>query len=224
MKKNIITIDGPAGSGKTTLAHLLAKRLGIRVLNTGLMYRAFAWWIQEKGIGLPQEKELLDDFALELLGSNDQTRALVEGKDITDFLYQSEIDLLSSKLSMIPEVRKKMLELQRLEAQRGSLVAEGRDMGTVVFPDADVKFFLTADERIRAYRRWKERVDKGETTEYEVILNELLKRDEQDTKRDIAPLIPAKDAIVIDTTDKTVEEVLDILLSHVKKLNRELIY
>lgn len=221
MKSIIITIDGPAAAGKTTLAHLLARRLGVRVLNTGLMYRAFAWWIREKGVHLPQEKDMLNHFNLKLSGSNAQTRVLVEGKDITDSLYQNEIDLLSSKLSMIPEVRKRMVELQRLEAQKGSLVAEGRDMGTVVFPDADVKFFLTADEKVRAYRRWKEKTHRGDNIDFELILNEILKRDEQDSKRQIAPLKPAKDAIIIDTTDKTIEDVLDILLFHVSKFLKD---
>lgn len=217
MKARLITIDGPAGSGKTTVARLLSKRLNMRCLNTGLMYRAFAWWAVEKGLvpWNPKAEEGLEEFLVEFGEEGESQKVFVSGRDISSNLCDPKVEMLSSELSKIEAVRSRMLVLQRLEGEKGPLVAEGRDMGTVVFPNADIKFFLTAKEGTRAYRRWKERRDKGELVEYHQVLEELKKRDMQDSTREIAPLVVPEGAIVVDTTDRGIEEVLEILLGHV---------
>ncbi|MFN3535241.1 MAG: (d)CMP kinase, partial [Desulfatiglandales bacterium] len=159
--------------------------------------------------------ELLESFSVEFSGGERTGGVIVGGRDISQFLQDPKVEMLSSDLSRIKEVIDSMLMLQRLEAHKGPLIAEGRDMGTVVFPDASVKFFLTADRDVRAYRRWRERTDKGEKVELGGVLEDLIKRDEQDTQREIAPLVPASDAIIVDTTHKGIDEVLSILCFHI---------
>jgi len=216
----VITIDGPAGTGKTTMARLLARELGMRYLNTGAMYRAFALHAIRAGIDSKAErlKELLDDFSLRIQDNKDTQRVILKGEDVTHLISDPSVERLASELSRLKEVRELITLLQRKEAEKGDLVAEGRDMGSVVFPHAQVKFFLTASPEVRAQRRWNERIERGESITYEEVLNELLARDEQDTKREIAPLKPALGAIVVDTTHLGIEEVLEILLIHSKKV------
>jgi cytidylate kinase len=218
--KGIITIDGPAGSGKSTISLLLAKKLGLLYLDTGAMYRAVALSALRKGVDLRDAavlREMCRDIDINFRSAGDNYRVYIGAEDISDEIRRPEIDMLSSKISAIKEVRDAMTGLQRRIGMKGGIVAEGRDMGTVVFPDADHKFFLTASSDIRAERRYKERVDRGECISMEQVETELKKRDEQDRTRIIAPLKPAVDAIIIDTTALGINEVVDEMLGRIGK-------
>jgi cytidylate kinase len=218
--KGIITIDGPAGAGKSTISLLLAKKLGFLYLDTGAMYRAVALSALRKGIDLSDAaalREMCRDIDINFRSTGDNYRVYIGAEDISDEIRRSEIDMLSSKISAIKEVRDAMTGLQRRVGMKGGIVAEGRDMGTVVFPDADHKFFLTASPDIRAERRYKERVDRGECISMEQVEMELKKRDVQDTTRIIAPLRPAVDAIIIDTTTLDINEVVEEILGRIGK-------
>ncbi len=185
-----IAIDGPAGAGKTTIGKALAQRFGLRFINTGAMYRAVAWALQH---GFP-----LDDVQISL---DEQGQIVVDGHTLSEAeLYTRELDRLASEAARRPEVRRRLIELQRQIAQRGDVVMEGRDIGTVVMPDAEVKLFITASLEERAKRRVHERPDAS----YEQMLKELRERDERD--RGFGRLVPAPDAIVLSTDGKAPEE------------------
>lgn len=203
----VIAIDGPAGAGKTTVAKLLAKRLNITYVNTGAMYRAVAL-IYKRRDGNPVEiaKSLKIDFRGD--------RVFLEGEDITDELYTPEMSKLSSDLSAISGVRRALVEKQREQAFLGPIVMEGRDIGTVVFPDAEVKFFLTASAEERARRR-KEQF--GDPRPLEEIRREIEERDLQDSTRADSPLRPAEDAVVIDTTGLPLDRVIEILIGYIRE-------
>jgi len=217
--KTVITIDGPAGSGKTTVSRLVAKNLGYLYLDTGAMYRAVALQAAREGVG-PEDREALRELCrsldLEFRGVNDDSRLYLRGEDISGAIRTPEMDLLSSTLSAFTEVREAMMELQRKLGQEGCIVAEGRDMGTVVFPQARYKFFLTADPEVRAERRFRERIGRGERVRKVEVERELRRRDEQDTTRALAPLRPAPDARIIDTTALDPLEVTKIMLGIVR--------
>ena len=212
--KLIITIDGPAGSGKSTVSRLLAKKLDLLYLDTGAMYRAVALQAKRMGAAFNDETKLWQicknlDLNFQAVGEDSQL--FLGNENISSAIRSPEIDMLSSKISAIKEVRLAMTEHQRKIGKRGRLVAEGRDMGTVVFPDADFKFFITAHPKVRAERRYKERIDRGESVSREQIERELKKRDHQDTTRIIAPLRPAEDAEIIDTTTLNPAQVVEII-------------
>lgn len=208
----IITIDGPAGSGKSTVSRLLAGRLKVQYLDTGAMYRAVAFQAKREGIDLKDREKisrLCRDLDLHFKTLDGTTRLFVGAEDISAGIRSPEMDMLSSAISAIKEVREAMTLLQRKMAEPGGVVAEGRDMGTVVFPDADYKFFVNADPKVRAGRRYRERLERGESVSRGEVEKELRKRDDQDMTRALAPLVPAKDAKIIDTTNLTVEEVVE---------------
>jgi cytidylate kinase len=217
--KKIFTIDGPAGSGKSTVSRLLAKRLGYLYLDTGAMYRAAALQAFRQGV-TPAESERLGRMCramdLEFRVEEGENRLYLGEEDISAAIRSPEMDLLASTISAIKEVREAMTELQRELGNRGCVVAEGRDMGTVVFPDADFKFFLTADARVRAERRYRERIHRGESVRKEDVERELAKRDEQDTSRPIAPLRRAKGATVIDTSALSPDQVVHLMLRTIR--------
>jgi cytidylate kinase len=213
--QNVITIDGPAGSGKSTISRLLAKKLGYLYLDTGAMYRAVALAAKRKKIDLNDGKALEElCTSLDLHFKTDQAppSLFLNGEDISSSIRSPEMDMASSKVSAVSEVRKAMTGLQRKMAKGMTLVAEGRDMGTVVFPDAKHKFYLTASLEIRTERRHKERLERGETVHRALVEKQLKKRDHQDKTRSIAPLRAADDAKTIDTTEMTPEQVLGTIL------------
>jgi len=215
----LITIDGPAGAGKSTIAKRLAASLGYLYLDTGAMYRSVALAAKRKGISFQDEEalaRLAQEMDLRLEPSGDGVRVLLEGEDVSEAIRTPEIDRLSSLVAQVPGVRAALSARQKELGQEGGVVAEGRDMGSFVFPEADLKFFLTATPEVRAKRRLAQLESKGLKADYEKILADIIERDKRDRERKIAPLVVPEGAIVIDTSDKTPQEVLELLLNHVK--------
>jgi cytidylate kinase len=216
----IITVDGPAGSGKSTVSRVLAARLNLLYLDTGAMYRAVALQTKREGADLKDREKIgriCRDLDLHFNTSDGVTRLFLGSEDISAAIRSPEMDMLSSAVSAIGEVREAMTMLQRKMAGQGRVVAEGRDMGTVVFPDAECKFFLDAVPEVRAGRRYRERVQRGEEVSREEVEKELRTRDDQDRTRALAPLVPAEDAIVLDTTNMTVEQVVEEMVNTIEK-------
>lgn len=215
--QDVITIDGPAGSGKSTISRLLGKKIQYLYLDTGAMYRAVALAAKREKIHLNDGirlEELCSSLDIHFKTDEDPPRLFLKGEDISAAIRSPEMDIASSNVSAVKEVRRTMTELQRKMAKNVRLVAEGRDMGTVVFPDAKYKFFLTASLDTRAERRYKELLNRGENVSRTIIERELEKRDYQDQTRSLAPLRPAEDARLIDSTVMTPQEVVGEILSH----------
>ena len=212
-----IAIDGYVGSGKSTLAHELAKKMNLKVLDTGAIYRSITCFYQEK-FGNLVSSDLVEEFVknleVEIEFKGDSQIVFVNGKDYTNKIRQEEISILTSLLAPYLSVREKVLSVQRKFAKDYNCVIEGRDIGTVVLPKANFKFFVTASEQTRAQRRYSQIKDKQKVT-FDQILQDLQQRDYNDTHRKVAPLVPAKDAIILDTTDltlgQTVEKCLEII-------------
>ena len=211
----IIAIDGPSAAGKSTIAKLLAKKLGIEYIDTGAMYRALALKAIQKGVDVDDEAELAS-----LLGSTDidlaGTQVLLDNEDVADRIRTGEVSMQASRISAIPAVRKKLVALQREIGARKSVVMDGRDIGSNVFPNADHKFFITASSEVRAERRRKELAERGEDAPYETVLADIVKRDWDDSHRDLNPLIQTEDAILIATDDLGVEEVLEEVIKYLQ--------
>jgi len=214
----IIAIDGPAGVGKSTVAKLLAARLGYLYLDTGALYRAVAWNTLRHGID-PADRERvvasLPTLSIQMLFHNGAMRVLVNDADVTGELRTPEVTAAASVVSAIPAVREWLLPVQRQIGQRGSVVAEGRDIGTRIFPSAPVKFFLEADATVRAERRHRELVAAGHGGPMEKTYQDLSGRDERDRNRAVAPLVPAADARLIDTSSLQIEDVVERMLAAV---------
>lgn len=216
-----ITIDGPAGSGKSTISRLLAKEIGFLYLDTGAMYRAVALAANRRGVSLDDGKRLGDlcrSLDLHFNTDEDPPGLFLHGEDISKAIRSPEMDMAASTVSAVKEVRAAMTDLQRIMAKGLNIVAEGRDMGTIVFPGAAHKFFLTASVKERAGRRYRERVARGETVSRNSVEEELRKRDYQDETRALAPLRPAEDAIIIDSTELAKEQVIDKIFNIFKSL------
>lgn len=213
----MITIDGPAGAGKSTVARELAKRLGFRLVDTGAMYRAFALRVKEAGLppkAGPELDSLLDQTTVELRGE----RVLLNGRDVSKAIRTSEVSELTSRLTTLRVVRDKVTPLQRQLAAAGGVVLEGRDTGSMVCPDAEAKFYLDASESVRAQRRIRELEERGRRKSLAEVRDEIARRDRQDRGRKLAPLVVPTGAIMIDSTGKSVAQVVKLMLSEVRRI------
>ena len=216
----IIAIDGPSGAGKSTLAKRLAKELGYLYLDTGAIYRALALKVLRRGVDLADDirlVELLGETKIDLQERDGQLAVLLDGTDVAADIRTPAVSQTASKVSALKAVRERLLDLQRGIARRGSVVAEGRDIGTVVFPDADVKIFLHASAGERARRRWAELRAAGREVNLAETVREMAERDKRDSERDLAPLRAAEDAIAIDSSALSAEEVAFRVLTEIEK-------
>ena len=216
-----IAIDGPAGAGKSSIAKALSKRLGYIYIDTGAMYRAVALFFVENNISDGTDsriESLLDKLEISIKYEDGAQKVILNGEDVTDKLRLEEIGKLASKFSAIGSVREKLVALQRKLAQKENVVMDGRDIGTVVLPNADLKIYLSASSKVRAKRRYLELLEKGHTDlDINEIEDEIIKRDDADMNREISPLKQADDAYYLDSSDMTLEEVVSKILSMVKE-------
>ncbi|MDD3050102.1 MAG: (d)CMP kinase [Candidatus Cloacimonetes bacterium] len=219
-QKYIIAIDGPAASGKSTTARLLARMLHYIYIDTGAMYRACALCSLQEHIDLSDRKsllEMLENIKIDIIYSETGNRIFLNGTEVSEKIRSSEVTRLSSEIATIDIVREKMVILQRKIGEKGGIIMDGRDIGTVVFPDADFKFFMVADIEARARRRWSEMSEKGQNPDFDEILHEMEWRDRNDSQRDIGPLKKADDALIIDTTDMGIQQQAEYILQCVQK-------
>ena len=217
----IITIDGPAGVGKTTTAKRLANKLGYQYLDTGAMYRAVTYFFRQNSVDISSEsqvKKMLDILNLELdCTSNDDMKLLLDNKNISSLIRSKEITNAVSKVSALQAVRERMVKIQKNTAKNGNFIVEGRDIGTVVFPDAKHKFFLVADYDTRAKRRLKDFKRVNEELNVNKIKQDLTDRDQYDSSRKLSPLKQANDAIVIDTSNCTIDDQVNQIYKHIER-------
>ena len=211
----IIAIDGPVGSGKSSAARRVAELLGYTYLDTGAMYRALAWKALSRGVppDSPEELEALArETRIDLGAAGGSLRVRLDGADVTQAIRGAEVSQAASKVAAVPGVRKVLVAEQRRAGQLGGVVMEGRDIGTVVFPDADLKIYLDASVEVRAERRWRESQQKGETIELARMVEEVRERDRRDREREASPLVRAPDAVVVDNTAMDVEETARLIV------------
>lgn len=221
MSYKCVAVDGPSGAGKSTLAKLLAEALGYLYVDTGAIYRTVGLAARKRGIA-PQDQAavsaMLPQLRIELRhGEDGLQHMLLDGEDVTEAIRQHAISAYASGVSAIPEVRAFLLDRQRELARTQNVIMDGRDIGTVVLPGADVKIFLTASPEDRARRRYEELVARGQQTDYDTVYRDLLERDEHDSSRAAAPLRQAEDAILVDTTGNSLEQSFDVLLATIRE-------
>jgi CMP/dCMP kinase len=219
MRELVIAIDGPVGSGKSTAARRVAQLLGYLYIDTGAMYRAFALKAIEQGEPLDDTEKLIalaKETHIDLRPVGGELRVMLDGADVTDIIRRRGVSLAASKVAVIPGVRQVMVTEQRRAGEQGGVVMEGRDIGSVVFPDADLKIYLTASPEVRAERRWREHQQKREDISLERTLEEVRERDRRDREREASPLVRAPDAVLVDSSAMDTEEVarLIVLLAH----------
>jgi len=221
MKQLLITIDGPAGAGKTTVSRMLADRLSYRYIDTGALYRGIAYMAKSAEIEPDDDAALANlcsGLDIKFIRNEKETRLLAGETDITDNIRTPEISMLSSAVSARPAVRQYLLKIQRDMGKEKGVVFEGRDMGTVVFPDADIKFFLDASPEIRSFRRYKELAARNSSQTLEEVETDIRHRDKNDSTRAAAPLKPAEDAVIIDATMRSAEDVVGQIEAHIKNI------
>lgn len=228
MKKLVVAIDGPAGAGKSTVTRRVAEALGYTVVDTGALYRTVAHQARRANVSW-DDAEAVTRVARELAERHairfgplraGSTQVLVDGIDISDEIRSPEMSQGASKVSAITGVREALLTMQRSLGSKGGVVLEGRDIGTVVFPDAEAKFYLTASVEVRAERRYREHVARGDTIGREQIKHEVVQRDARDTQRPVAPLRQADDAVLVDSSSLSIDEVVACIVDHVHALER----
>ena len=218
MKKIAVAIDGPGGAGKSTISKEIAKRLGIIYVDTGALYRTVGYYAREHGLSVDDAKvsdkitPMLDGINIEIRYVDGAQHVILNGEDLGDKIRQPDISMYASACSSVGNVRAFLLETQKKLARENSVIMDGRDIGTVILPDADVKIFLTASEQARATRRYKELVAKGAGVKYEDVLSELVERDRADSSRDVAPLKPADDAHLFDNSEYDFEQSVEYII------------
>lgn len=219
MKKIVVAIDGPAGAGKSTIAKLVAEKLGYAYIDTGAMYRSVAWKFLQTGKAFDEDfisglsKTMLIDFKPEAKIN----RVFVDGTEVTDAIRTPEVTAIVSRVAAIGAVREAMVDQQRRMGEAGGVLMDGRDIGTVVFPNAQLKIFLTASVEERARRRYAEMVAKGQQVDLQQLQADIAERDKQDSERAISPLRQAEDALLLDTSDMGISEVTDRILQLVQE-------
>lgn len=221
MKKLVIAIDGPAASGKSTTAKLVAKRLGYNYIDTGAMYRAMTLKVLEEKIPIDDEERisrLAEETQIEIEHENDHLKVFLDKKDVTSNIRLQEVTNASSAVSSYAKVRELMVREQQRMGMNGGVVMEGRDIGTVVFPNADLKIFMVASPLVRAERRQKELREKGVNIPIEQLVREINERDRKDSQRNLSPLKRADDAVLLDTSYMTIDEQVNFILDKVKEI------
>ncbi|WGE43012.1 (d)CMP kinase [Actinobacillus equuli subsp. haemolyticus] len=220
MNNFIITVDGPSGAGKGTLCHALAEKLGFDFLDSGAIYRITALAALKAGIALDDEERIAEvgrHLNVKFIPENGEIKVILDGENVGDQIRTAEAGQNASKVAVFPKVREALLQRQRDFSSPNGLIADGRDMGTVVFPEAQVKLFLDASAEERTKRRVKQLQEKGFNANFEEILAEIKERDFRDRNRPVAPLVPAKDALLLDSTTLSIEEVIAQALEHIAK-------
>lgn len=215
-----IAIDGPSGSGKSTISKIIAKKIEFINVDTGALYRTIAYFFLENKINYKEKSEVLknlNNISVSLKNENFSQTIFLNGVDVTQKIRTNEISMVSSEISVIPEVRQFLLKLQRDIAKENNVVIDGRDIGTVVLPNADVKIFLTADPKVRAKRRYNQLISKGQSTTFDEILELINKRDYNDMHRKISPLKKADDAILVDNSNLNQKNTVDKLMEIIEK-------
>ncbi|WP_301109969.1 (d)CMP kinase [Sporosarcina sp.] len=215
-----IAIDGPAAAGKSTIAKLVAKKLGYTYIDTGAMYRAITYKVIQSSVDPHEEEEvakLIGRSEIELEQGNEAQKVLLDGADVSEAIRSHEVTSQVSAIAALPSVRQLLMEKQQNLAKDRSVVMDGRDIGTTVLPDAELKIFMTASVEERAQRRLLEEQLRGMKSDYETLKREITERDKADSERKISPLKKAKDAIIIDTTGKTIEEVTNMIVEYAEK-------
>ncbi len=215
-----VAIDGPAGAGKSTIARKAAQALSFIYVDTGALYRAVGLFCLKQGADPAEARAvepLLEGIHVELVFRGGEQRVLLNGEDVSDSIRTAEVSMAASAVSALPAVRRFLFDLQRDIAKGNNVVMDGRDIGTVVLPDAQVKIFLTASPEERARRRYEEMAAKGQEISYENVLDDLIKRDYNDSHRAVAPLTPAPDALLVDTTGNTLEQSVEQLTTLIKE-------
>ena len=220
-----IAIDGPGGAGKSTVARAVAAKLGIVYVDTGALYRTVGLYVRSKDISADDTAGViscLPNISLEIKYVDGKQHVYLNGEDTGERIRTPEMSTYASKVSAIPAVRSFLLDTQRDIAKKNSVIMDGRDIGTVILPDAEVKIFLTASEECRAQRRYKELLDKGQSVTYEDVLSDMRQRDERDSTRDVAPTAAASDAVFMDNSDMTFDETVEAVIALVKKSGCEI--
>jgi cytidylate kinase len=223
MKKITVAIDGPGGAGKSTISKAIAKKLGIIYVDTGALYRTVGYYARENGLSVEDSKvsekitPMLDKINIEIKYVDGAQHVILNGEDLGDKIRQPDISMYASACSSVATVRAFLLEAQKKLARENSVIMDGRDIGTVILPDADVKVFMTASDKARAERRYNELVAKGVEVNFEDVLKELVERDNADSSRSVAPLKPAEDAHIFDNSEYDFDGSVDYLVNYIKE-------